>query len=116
MWIYRTLKAGFSTCQVTYDWERDNAIRQEIVIQSWQIRSSTIEKLQCCLDIQAERIGALNGAQCLFRLFLQDFGLRGEVLNNGQAVAEGCQGSNVVERSVFGEECWVRIGQECLVD
>lgn len=66
----------------TYDWKVDNFVRKEIVIQPRQVRAAASDELNCGVHIDAQAIGALNGAYNTFALLDQQFLLRGEVLDD----------------------------------
>lgn len=73
----------------TYYWEGDESIGKEIVIESGQIHATTSHELDGGLNLQTQGIVALDGAEDIFMLFLQDLWMSLQVFSNDLSFVEG---------------------------
>lgn len=100
----------------TYNWECNNAICQEVVIQLWQICSTSNEEFNGSRNLDGKRVAALDHSEVFFLLLLELAGLVVQVLDDLGGAIDGDQRGDVVERRVAGQESRVRRRQKLLVD
>lgn len=80
-----------------YHRKRNGAVRDKVVIQARQIGATAVDKLQGSLDIDAEAIAALNGAEDLLALLLQELALSRQVFEDGSGLGDRGSRGNVVD-------------------
>lgn len=88
--------------RTTYNWECNNSISEKVIIQVWQICSTSHEKLYCSMDLDRERVSTFNHREVFFLLLLEIAGLVIEVLDDFGGAIDGNESGNVIERRVAG--------------
>ena len=79
-----------------YNWESDNAVREEVVIQAGKICAASCEKLDGGVDLYRESISTLNHIEDLLLLLLELAALASKVLADIGGAIEGDESRNVV--------------------
>lgn len=86
-----------------YDRQVDSAVREELVVKTRQVRSTSILELEGQLRLDGEGVLALDDVD-EFLLVLLDLVARGaEVLDDVCRTVEAGEGGNVVQGGVLGQ-------------
>jgi hypothetical protein len=91
-------------CAVPYDRECNHSICEKVVIQAWQICSSSHEKLDGGVNLYRQSIVAFDHIEVLFLLLLQVANLTIEMLDDFRGAIDRDEGCDVVEGRVGGQE------------
>jgi len=87
-----------------YDWESNNAISEEVIIQAWQICATSCEKLYRGVNLNCKSISTFNNIQEFLLLLLELATLACKVFGNFGRAIERDESCNVMEGRVVGEE------------
>lgn len=98
-----------------YRGERHSAVGHEVVVQAWEIGAATVDELQGGLDVKAEPVATLNGAEKLLCFRLQELSLSGEVLQDCSGLGHGGRSRDIVDRSARRKRAGSGRAQEGLV-
>jgi hypothetical protein len=88
----------------TYNWERNNAIGEEVVVQAGKICAASSEKFEGGVNLYRQSVAAVNHIQKLLLLLLELMALAGKMLEDFGRAIEGDERCNVVERRVVSQE------------
>lgn len=91
-------------CAVPYDRKSNHTICEKVVIQSWQICSSSYEKFNGGMDLNRKRIAAFDHIEVLFLFLLQLARLAIEMLDDFRGAIDRDESCDVVEGRVGGQE------------
>ena len=99
-----------------YHWERNDAVREEVVVQAGQISSSTRYEFQRGLDIQAQSIITFNAAQDLLVFLRENLLMCCMMFHDRSRSVYGGKSRNVIERGIVVQCRRIGACQEALVD
>jgi hypothetical protein len=90
--------------KVTHDWESNNAIREEVVVQAGEVGAASCAEFECCMNLYCERVSIFNHIQEFLLLFLELATLVGEVFADFGWAIEGGESCNVVQRRIISQQ------------
>lgn len=104
-----------ATGDVTHHWNVNKTVREELVVQAWQVSTAVIQELyrEGCLN--GKGILAFDDCDEVFLVLLDLVALGAEVLDDVGRTVEAGGGGDVVQRRVLGQGRRARRSQELLV-
>lgn len=101
---------------ITHHRDCDGLVDDEVIVEGQQIRPPAAGEEQGGLDLEAEGVGTLDGAERGLELLIQRPADGLQVLDDVLGSRVRGRGGDVVQRGLFREQLRLWPGQETLVD
>lgn len=86
-----------------YRGDSRDTVRQEIIVHRREIGTAALGEPQGGLNIQTQRVGALDDIDDLLRLFLDDFGMARQMVLDRVGAVDASGGGDIHQRHIGGQ-------------